>query len=52
MTYQFKKHLSFSMLQEQQALLQQVLSTQKNMTEKQLAMDKELGILKEKFVNE
>ena len=39
------------MLQEQQALLQ-VLSTQKNMTEKQLAMDKELGILKEKFVNE
>ena len=39
-----------SMLQEQQALLQQVLSTQKNVTEKQL--DKELGILKEKFVNE
>ena len=41
-----------SMLQEQQALLQQVLSTQKNMAEKQLAMDKELGILKKKFVYE
>ena len=41
-----------SMLQEQQALLQQDLSTQNYMTEKQLTMDKELGILKEKFVNE
>ena len=41
-----------TMLQEQQALLQEVLSTQKTMTEKQLEMDKELCMLKQKIENE
>ena len=38
-------------LQQQQALLQEILSAQKIMTEKQVEMDKELCILKQKIKN-